>query len=56
MSGSDGGVGEGIVSQAIAEAVEAIKVFASEGLFCLMMVMVMDMNLGLLLYHYDYMQ
>ena len=36
MSGSDGGVGEGIVSQAIAEAVEAIKVFASEGLWFMM--------------------
>ena len=37
MLGSDGGVGEGIVSQAIAGAVEAIKVFASEKGLCLMM-------------------
>ena len=40
MSVSDGGVGEGIVSQAIAGAVEAIKVFASEKGLCLMMMMV----------------
>lgn len=43
MLGFDGGVGEGIVSQAIAGAVEAIKVFASEKGLCLMMIFKMGL-------------